>query len=128
MTERRLKLLTLMARQAQVEIGQMSLRLNQLRQTELQHFDMTDRLNAILADTHGGAGRGAITRGELGTSQFMQQAVMTQLEALRQQAEAAQIERRALEAELGQHSQRRAVLTDRADATRQSLAQLKSEL
>jgi len=127
MSAHRLKLLNLMACRTQFDMGQLSGRLNGLRQIELQQFDLTERLNALLTPVASAGHTQLTTRGALGTAQYMQQTVLDQIEILREKSAQTRAERHAVETELNQNHQKRRVLQDRATATRQSLQQSRAE-
>jgi len=120
MSPRQLHLLSLMARRARGEVGQISSSLGELRNREMDQFDMADRLGQLLRDTTLPASR-PMTRGTLSTVQFMGQTLMQHLEETRAQMALTQEQRAALEADLQFHARRQSVLDARAHETRRAL-------
>lgn len=120
MSARRLRILQLMAQREQREIGLASAQLGALRQHAAQQFDLVDRLDQLIAQSAVPAAS-TVSRGNLLTSQFLQQAMLTQRDAAAAQLSALHSACQDQMATLGAHQQRRTVLSDHAEATRRSL-------
>lgn len=121
MTPRRLRLLGLMARRETREISRVARHLQDLRNQERQVSDAAARLDVLLTETRHPP-HGATTRGALASGQAVAAMVLAQDAELRARLSALNEDRRALETDLAQHSQRRRILHEHADATRRALA------
>jgi uncharacterized protein involved in exopolysaccharide biosynthesis len=117
MTARKIRIMSLMAKQEQRQVGQLASLLGDLRTRELQQFDMLDRLNQILEQT-GTTTREAMTPGQLKTRHFIGSTLVHQLEEMRGRMAETQVQRQEVEADLSHHHQRGRILSDRIDQTR----------
>jgi ribosomal 50S subunit-associated protein YjgA (DUF615 family) len=117
MTARKIRIMSLMAKQEQRQAGQLAMQLGDLKTREMQQFDMVDRLNQILEQT-GNAPRETMTPGQLRTRQFIGSTLVQQLEDMRGQMAETQVQRQQVEAGLSHHHQRGRILNDRIDQTR----------
>jgi hypothetical protein len=116
MSARQHRLLTLMARQENRELGHLSMQLGHLRRQELQQFDMADRLGQSAQ-----APSQPMTPGQLSTAHFMGRTLVQQLEATRSQMARTRQERAAVEQDLSQHQRRQQILQERAELSRRAL-------
>lgn len=123
MTARKIRIMSLMAKQEQRQMGRLATQLGELRSREMQQFDMLDRLNRILEQA-GTAPREAMTPGQLRTRHFIGSTLVQQLEDMRGRMAETQVQRQEVEADLGQHHQRGRILNDRIDETRRESAAL----
>jgi hypothetical protein len=123
MTARKIRIMSLMAKQEQRQVGQLAVELGDLRSREMQQFDMLDRLNQILEQT-GAAPREAMTPGQLKTRHFIGSTLVQQLEDMRGQMAETQVQRQEVEADLSHHHQRGRILNDRIDQTRRETNQM----
>lgn len=123
MTARKIRIMSLMAKQEQRQVGQLAVELGDLRSREMQQFDMLDRLNQILEQT-GAAPREAMTPGQLKTRHFIGSTLVQQLEDMRGQMAETQVQRQEIEADLSHHHQRGRILNDRIDQTRRETNQM----
>ncbi len=123
MTARKIRIMSLMAKQEQREVGQLASQLGDLRSRELQQFDMLDRLNRILEQT-GTAPREAMTPGQLRTRHFIGSTLVQQLEDMRGRMAETQVQKQEVEADLTHHHQRGRILSDRIDQTRREVNQM----
>ena len=126
MSARQHRLLTLMARQENRELGHLSMQLGHLRQQEMQQFDMADRLGQML-DQSAQAPAEPMTPGQLSTAHFMGRTLVQQLEATRSQMARTRQERAAVEQDLSQHQRRQQILQERADLSRRALHVARAE-
>ena len=126
MTARKIRIMSLMAKQEQRQMGRLSAQLGDLRSREMQQFDMLDRLNQILEQA-GTAPREAMTPGQLKTRHFIGSTLVQQLEEVRGRMVETQTRRQEVEADLSQHHQRGRVLGDRIDQTRRESAALAAQ-
>jgi chromosome segregation ATPase len=126
MTTRKIRIMSLMAKQEQRQIGQLASQLEDLRSREMQQFDMIDRLNNILEQA-GAAPPEAMTPGQLRTWHFIGNTLVQQLEEVRGQMVEIQSRRRQVEADLSQHHQRGRILNDRIDQTRRESAAMAAQ-
>ena len=120
MTARKIRIMSLMAKQEQRRMGRLSAQLGDLRSREMQQFDMLDRLNQILEQT-GTAPRETMTPGQLRTRHFIGSTLVQQLEDMRGRMAETQSQRQEIEADLSHHHQRGRVLNDRIDQTRREV-------
>lgn len=125
MTARKIRILSLMAKQEQRQMGKLASQLGTLQSREIQQFDMLDRLNQILEQTED-APREAMTPGQLRTRQFIGSTLVQQLEDMRDRMAEIQLQRQEVEAELSYHHQRDRTLHERIDQTRQEHAAMMS--
>ncbi len=123
MSARQHRILTLMARQENRELGHLSIQLGNLRNREMQEFDMADRLGQML-DQSAQVPAQPMTPGQLCTAHFMGRTLVQQLEATRSQMARTREQRAALEQDLSEHQRRQQILQERADLNR--LAQLQA--
>lgn len=126
MSHRQLHLLSLMARRARGEVGQLSASIGELRSREMHQFDMADRLGQLLQDTAQPASQ-PMTRGALSAAHFMGHSLMQHLQATRAQMALTQEQRAVLEADLQFHARRQSVLDARAHETRRALLEEREE-
>ncbi|MFA8388029.1 MAG: hypothetical protein ACEPO2_20610 [Pelagibaca sp.] len=117
MTARKIRIMSLMAKQEQRQVGQLALQLGDLKTREMQQFDMLDRLGQILEQT-GTAPREVMTPGQLRTRHFIGSTLVQQLEEMRGRMAETQTRRQEVEADLSHHHQRGRILGDRIDQTR----------
>lgn len=125
MTARKIRIMSLMAKQEQRQMGQLASQLGALKTREMQQFDMLDRLNQILEQT-GTAPREAMTPGQLRTRHFIGSTLVQQLEDMRGRMAETQSQRQEVEADLSHHHQRGRILNDRIDQTRREHAAMVS--
>lgn len=123
MTARKIRIMSLMAKQEQRQVGQLASQLGDLRSRELQQFDMLDRLNRILEQT-GTAPRETMTPGQLRTRHFIGSTLVQQLEDMRGRMAETQVQKQEVEADLTHHHQRGRILSDRIDQTRREANQM----
>ena len=126
MSPRHLRLLTLMSRRAHGDVAKTSAEIGQLRNREIQQFDMMDRLGRILEDSSRPAAA-PMRAGELSAAHFMGQTLAQHIRETRQQMARAQERRVALQQTLNAQAQRQAILAERAEMTRRSIADAQSE-
>ena len=126
MSARQHRILTLMARQENREMGHLSMQLGHLRQQEMQQFDMADRLGQMLDQTATLPPQ-PMTPGQLSTAHFMGRTLVQQLEATRSQMARTRQERAAVEQDLSQHQRRQQILQDRAELNRRALNLARAE-
>ena len=117
MTARKIRIMSLMAKQEQRQVGRLASRLGDLKSREMQQFDMLDRLNQILEQT-GTAPRETMTPGQLRTRHFIGSTLVQQLDQMHSQMAETQSQMQEVEADLTHHHQRGRILTDRIDQTR----------
>ncbi|MGX0974915.1 protein subunit release factor B [Roseovarius sp. MBR-51] len=126
MSARQHRILTLMARQENRELGHLSMQLGHLRSREMQQFDMADRLGQML-DQSAQAPSQPMTPGQLSTAHFMGRTLVQQLEATRSQMARTREQRAALEQDLSQHQRRQQILQERADLSRRAQLQARAD-
>jgi hypothetical protein len=126
MSARQHRLLTLMARQENRDLGHLSIQLGHLRQQEMQQFDIADRLGQMLDQT-ATLSTQPMTPGQLSTAHFMGRTLVQQLEATRSQIARTRQERTAVEQDLSQHQRRQQILQERADLCRRALHLARAE-
>lgn len=117
MTARKTRIMSLMAKQEQRQVGQLAEQLGDLKTREMQQFDTVDRLNQILEQA-GTPLQEAMTPGQLKTRHFIGSTLAQQLEDIRGKMAETRVQRQEVEADLNHHHQRRRVLNDRIDQTR----------
>ena len=117
MTARKIRIMSLMAKQEQRQVGRLASRLGDLKSREMQQFDMLDRLNQILEQT-GTAPRETMTPGQLRTRHFIGSTLVQQLDQMHSQMAETQSQMQEVEADLTHHHQRGRILIDRIDQTR----------
>jgi len=121
MTARKIRIMSLMAKQEQRQAGQLAKQLGDLKNRQMQQFDMVDRLNQVLEQA-GTPPREAMTPGQLKTRQFIGSTLVQQLEEMRGRMAETQVQRQEVEAGLNHHHQRGRILTDRIDQTQRDAA------
>lgn len=122
MSPRRLRVLSLMAKQEKQHIGQAAARLKELRDRELQQFDLADRLAQMIEQT-APAAAGPVTIGQLASSSWMGKQLVQQLEQTRSQMDLTRQQRQDVEEDLSRRHHREKVLSERAEETRRALIQ-----
>lgn len=126
MSARQHRILSLMARQENRELGHLSMQLGSLRDREMQEFDMADRLGQMLDQT-AQAPALPMTTGQLSTAHFMGRTLVQQLEATRSQMARTREQREALEQDVSQHQRRQQILRERADLSRRAMIEARAE-
>lgn len=126
MSARQHRILSLMARQENRELGHLSMQLGSLRSREVQEFDMADRLGQMLDQTAQPPAQ-PMTTGQLSTAHFMGCTLVQQLEATRSQMARTREQREALEQDVTQHQRRQQILRERADTSRRAMIEARAE-
>ncbi|WP_417727049.1 hypothetical protein [Roseovarius sp.] len=126
MSARQHRILSLMARQENRELGHLSMQLGSLRNREMQEFDMADRLGQMLDQTAQAPAQ-PMTTGQLSTVHFMGRTLVQQLESTRSQMARTKEQRVALEQDFSQHQRRQQILNDRADQSRRALLSARAD-
>ena len=125
MSDRRWRLLRLMAQRENQELGVASARLADLRSREMQQYDLIDRLDTLLAHSDLPDHR-AISRGDLFTSRFLQQAMVAQRDTALGDLQRLHSACQTQLATMGRHQQRKTVLDDQAKAAERAAAETKA--
>ncbi|MFD0857501.1 hypothetical protein [Roseovarius aquimarinus] len=117
MSARRAHLLSLMELRARSELGRTGAALGDLRQRELQQFDLMDRLGRML-ELSAQHGAEPMSPGALASAHYLGHTLSRELSATQERMRRTREEREALEHELARQHQRARVLGDHAGTAR----------